>query len=75
MWLVSVVGRRLAGCDLSLHTLLTMHGHRNLKLPTSSVSSSSLLCMLRHVGVKKPVVCVVALLQLVMVCYETILIF
>jgi len=38
MWLVAVVGRCVVGCEhcegwfsISLHNLLTMHGHRNLK--------------------------------------------
>jgi hypothetical protein len=33
MWLVAVVGRCLEGSEVvfSLHTLLTMQGHRNLK--------------------------------------------
>ena len=47
----------------------------NLKRTVTSVSSSSRLCMLRHVGVKKPVVRVVALFQFVMLCCETVLIF
>ena len=47
MWLVTVVGRCVAGCEhcegycstqfsLSLHNLLTMHGHRNLTPPRNT---------------------------------------
>jgi len=47
MWLVAVAGRCLVGCEhcegywfsLSLHNLLTMHGHRNIK--QRNVSSKS----------------------------------